>query len=105
MRLLAIAAAAVLTAAPAPPPEADPAGDMPLYVPRDWGPPKADCPDTAATLARREGGRLEPRALGDLPGADHYAAVYRRIDGCEAPVVVSYGIGGRSPAQYLQERR
>ena len=105
MRLLAVTAAAILTAAPAPAPRSDPAGDMPLYVPREMGPPLAHCPETAATLARRDGERLQPRVPGKLPGADQYAAVYRRIDGCEAPVVVRYDIGGRSPASALREGR
>jgi hypothetical protein len=78
---------------------------MPLYVPRTMGPPRSDCPDTAATLARREGGRLQPRRLRDLPGADQYAAVYRRIDDCEAPIVVRYDVGGPSPASALREGR
>ena len=103
MRLLAIAAAAVLTAGPAPAPEDSPAGQMPVVVP--GGPVRSDCPETAATLARREGGRLHPKLLGELPGADRYAAVYRRIDVCEAPLVTAYDIGGRSPARYLEERR
>jgi hypothetical protein len=103
MRLLAITAAAVLTAAPAPVPDAEPAGDMPVVVP--GGPTRSDCPETAATLARREGARLRPRVLGELPGADRYAAVYRRIDGCEVPLVTAYDIGGPSPASALDGRR
>ena len=111
MRLLALSAFLLLLpgAAPsAPPAPAKPsgavaAGTTPVIDP--GGPARSDCPDTAATLAMREGGRLGPRSLGELPGADGYAAVYRRIDGCEAQVVIGYGIGGRSPADAVRQRR
>ena len=33
--------------------------------------------------------------LGELPPANAYSAVYRLIRGCEVPVVVKYGVGGR----------
>ncbi|MFC7536142.1 hypothetical protein ACFQPG_02020 [Sphingomonas sp. GCM10030256] len=103
--LILLSGAAPSTPAPsAPPPQrAEPARAMPAITP--GGPQRADCPETAATLARREGGRLQPRTLGEMPGADHYAAVYRRIGGCEVPLVVSYNVGGRSPAAALREQR
>jgi hypothetical protein len=33
--------------------------------------------------------------LTELPPADAYSAVYRTVNGCESPIVVKYGIGGR----------
>jgi hypothetical protein len=41
------------------------------------------------SLARRLGERAEPRKLGDLPPAQPFAAVDRRIDGCAAPMLMS----------------
>ena len=106
MRLLALAAICLLGAAPAPAPVnqgVERAGEMPIIVPAEPG--RADCPATAAALARQRGDKPEAQRLGDLPGADAYAAVLRQVDGCEAPLVVSYDIGGRSPATALREGR
>jgi hypothetical protein len=69
-----------------------PAGNMPAFKP---GPSHADgCPPTSRYHAAKDGRRgLSPQRLGDLPMADGYAAVYRHIGRCEAPIIVRYGIG------------
>ena len=51
------------------------------------------CPQTTAVHAWTREKKLTPRKLGDLPPANAYQAVYRRIGGCEVPVVVRYGVG------------
>jgi hypothetical protein len=58
------------------------------------------CPRTTQYLAGRtgvyRGNRLTPRKLTELPPATGYMAVYRTIDGCEAPLtVVEYRQGSR----------
>ena len=71
-----------------------PAGDMPVVRP---GPPQGDakeCPPTSRHHATRGKQRLNAQPLDELPVGDMYAAVYRRIGRCEAPVIVRYGIGG-----------
>ncbi len=65
---------------------------MPLINP---SPEAANCPPISRYHAARRGARPDAKTLAELPGADHYKAAYRRIDGCEAPIVVSYGVGGR----------
>ena len=71
-----------------------PAADMPAISPNASQP--ANCPATSRYEAARRG-KTPPKAqkLGDLPDADMYKTVYRRIGGCEAPIVVKYGVGGR----------
>ena len=64
-------------------------------APAKFEPPKADCPSTMAVHHTVERGKaVKPRKLGELPPANQYAAVYRRIGGCEAPLVVRYKVGG-----------
>jgi hypothetical protein len=41
------------------------------------------------------GKRLGVQKLNELPAADLYKTVYRRIGGCEVPIIVRYGVGGR----------
>jgi hypothetical protein len=50
--------------------------------------PKAECKKTTAHLARR-GGPLKPEKLKDLPPADMYAAMYRTVNGCEEPLILT----------------
>jgi hypothetical protein len=71
---------------------AGPAADMPTFNPRAGQP--ADCPATSRYEAARRGKSLRVRKLGDLPDADAYKAVYRRIGGCEAPIIVKFGVAG-----------
>jgi hypothetical protein len=61
---------------------------------------KPDCPRTTSYHAEQigsyRGQRLAPQKLDQLPPATGYMAVYRRIDGCEAPLTaVEYRGGGR----------
>jgi len=58
-------------------------------------PPATHCPQTAKHYAYRDDKRLTPRKLTELPPANAYSAVYRHIGGCEAPIVVRYGVGRR----------
>jgi hypothetical protein len=41
------------------------------------------------SLARKQGERLGPRKLGDLPSAQTFMAVDRRVGGCAAPMLMS----------------
>jgi hypothetical protein len=100
MRLLLLSLAAILPAgsAAAPAPQTDivhppfAAGEMPVIDPSPDA--KGDCPPISRYHAMRRGGPLAPRNLTELPAADHYKAVYRRIDGCEAPIIVGFDVGG-----------
>ena len=54
--------------------------------------PAAHCPRTRSYLADQDGlyrgPPLVPRKLTELPPATTYMAVYRRVDGCEAPMTM-----------------
>ena len=52
------------------------------------------CPPTSRYEAARRGGKLPPSLLTELPGADMYNAVYRKVGGCEVPMIVRYDVGG-----------
>ena len=99
MRLLFLVAAALLPAASAaaPPvisatPEHRPIGDMPVIDP---GLPTAEhCPPTSRYEATQRNRSPKAQKLNELPAADHYKAVYRRIGDCEVPVIAGYNIGG-----------
>ena len=55
---------------------------------------KADtCPQTTAVHAWTRDQKLTPKKLAELPPANAYKAVYRKIGGCEVPVIVKYGVG------------
>ena len=56
---------------------------------------KTNCPKAAQYQAWKEKGKLAPMKLGDLPAANAFKAVLRTVDGCNVPVIVKYGIGGR----------
>ena len=86
---LALSVSASAYAAPA-----RPARDMPVVNPN--GPLSNICPPTSRYEAARRGGKLPPSLLTQLPAADMYNAVYRRVDGCEVPMVVGYDVGGPS---------
>jgi hypothetical protein len=55
----------------------------------------ANCPRTTSYYAYRSNEPLKPRKLAELPPANAYSAVYRRVGHCEAPIVVKYGVGRR----------
>lgn len=71
-----------------------PTRDMPVVDPN--GPASAICPPTSRYEAARRGGKLPPSLLNQLPAADMYNAVYRKIGGCEVPIIVRYDVGGNS---------
>ena len=69
-----------------------PARDMPVVNPN--GPASGICPPTSRYEAARRGGKLPPSLLTELPGADMYNAVYRKVGECEVPMIVRYDVGG-----------
>ena len=69
-----------------------PTRDMPIINPN--GLAAAICPPTSRYEAARRGGKLRMQKLNELPAADMYSAVYRRVGGCEAPIIVRYNVGG-----------
>jgi hypothetical protein len=75
--MLLLAAAAAMITAPRPPQSGAP----------------ANCPRRTSYYAYRSGQPLAPRRLTELPPANAFSAVYRRIDGCEAPIIVKYQVG------------
>ena len=98
MRLLIVAVLALATlpaaSAGGPLPALDtPARDTPVLNPN--GDQAANCPATSRYEANRRGQNLRSQKLNELPMADAYRTVYRRIGGCEVPIIVRYGIGGR----------
>jgi poly(3-hydroxybutyrate) depolymerase len=93
MRLLVLALA-LSAATSALAVDSRPARDMPVLNPNATAP--ATCPPTSRYEAARRGGKLGLSLLNELPTADMYKAVYRRIDGCEAPIIVRYDVGGNS---------
>ena len=59
------------------------------------GSARQKCPPISRYEAARRGGQLKPDLLDQLPMADVYKAVYRRVDGCVVPAMVKYGVGRR----------
>ena len=51
------------------------------------------CPPTSRWEAAKRGERLGLKKLNELPAADAYKAVLREVDGCNAPIIVEYGLG------------
>lgn len=93
MRLLFLAAAVILASgAGAAAPRALPpaARDIPVTNPNTSV--RSDCPPTSRYEAARRGGPLKATPLTELPDADMYVAVYRRIDGCVVPIIARYGV-------------
>ena len=72
-------------------PPAFPVREMPVINPLAQN--QLRCPPTSRYEAAKRGGKLEAQKLNELPMADGYKAVLRQVDGCNAPIVVSYGIG------------
>lgn len=79
-------ATALIWAAPTP---AVAAPDAPRAISR----PSSNCTRTTSYYASGRGRSAGPHKLTELPDANVYSAVYRRIGGCEVPVVVKYGVG------------
>ena len=72
---------------------ADPSPAVALpYQPRPLA-SSPNCPRTTNYHAWQSGKALKPQKLADLPPANAYLAVLRRVRGCEVPIVVKYGVG------------
>ena len=71
---------------------AQPIGDMPIINPRAGQP--ASCPATSRYEASGKGKMPKAQKLNQLPDADVYRAVYRKIGRCEAPIIVKFGVVG-----------
>lgn len=69
-----------------------PLGDMPVINPKASQP--STCPATSRYEAGRQGKTPKARKLNELPDADVYRAVYRRIGKCEVPIIVKFGVAG-----------
>jgi len=78
---------AALIAAP------QPVGDMPAFNPKADQP--SSCPATSRYEASKRGKAPKAQKLNELPDADVYRAVYRKIGRCEAPIIVKFGVVGR----------
>jgi hypothetical protein len=91
--LATLAAAAPALAADSTSPRANPSMDKREII-NPNGLTSSLCPPTSRYEAARRGGKLGPSLLNQLPAADMYKAVYRRVDGCEAPIIVRYDVGG-----------
>ena len=72
---------------------AEPVGDMPVVNPKASQP--ASCPATSRYEASGKGKMPKAQKLNQLPDADLYRAVYRKIGRCEAPIIVKFGVAGR----------
>jgi hypothetical protein len=90
MRLLLVAALALIPGS-----AGAVATPSPATAKKALPPASADCPRTTSYYAYRDGEKLKPQKLGQLPPANAYAAVFRHIGRCEVPIVVKYGVGGR----------
>ncbi len=88
MRLMVIAAAVILSSGPGAAAQVVPIGDMPTLDPNASSP--SNCPPTSRFDATGRDKRLQPDKLTDLPAADHYKAVWRRIGGCDAPIIAGF---------------
>ena len=71
---------------------AQPLGDMPVVNPKTNQP--ASCPATSRYEASGKGKMPKAQRLDQLPDADVYRSVYRRIGRCEAPIIVKFGVAG-----------
>jgi len=87
MRLFLLVASVTIATASAAAPVAAP-----------WGPKAladSDCPRSATHPTFEHGESIKPQKLTELPSANQYLAVYRRINGCEVPLVVRYNVVGQ----------
>lgn len=95
MRFLLLAPVALCLGAAPPQPAPTPAPRA-IAMP-SWNPYSGatTCPETPMSLARKSAEKPQLRRLDELPHAQAFAAVDRRVDGCPAPLVVRYDIAGR----------
>ena len=94
MRLSTFVLPLSLLAAPASSADPRPAADMPIVNPN--GTASGKCPTTRPYHAMKDRQKPGATKLNELPPAVHYKTAYRRIDGCEVPIVAGYGIGAAS---------
>jgi len=87
MRVLLLAPAVLCLSAAPPGLPARQAGTIPTWSP--YPATAKACPETPMSLARQRGERPRAWQLTELPAAQAFAAVDRRVDGCPAPLVVS----------------
>ena len=92
MRLSFLAIPLIAAPVPLSAAEPRPAGAMPLLAP--GGLRALTCPATTSRPALNKSRPATAQKLSELPPANAYLSVYRKIDGCEVPVVARYGIGG-----------
>lgn len=95
MRLFILAAAVTIssTGLAADP---KPAGNMPVV--RPGGPINAKCPPISPYHAMKDRQKLGARKLSELPQGVHYKTAYRRVDGCEVPIIANFRPGARPSA-------
>jgi hypothetical protein len=91
MRFLLLAAVAMFAAS---------SGAAPAKPPQAKAPDTANCQRTTSHYARDgsiyRGDRIAPKKLTELPPAIGFMAVYRTVNGCEAPMtMVEYKTGRR----------
>ena len=72
---------------------AAPTRDMPVLDPRGSRP--EGCPATSRYEAMKRGKSPKAQKLAELPDADLYRTVYRRVGKCEYPIIVKFGVSGR----------
>jgi len=65
--------------------------DMPVLNPLASS--ASNCPPISRYEALMRGKKEHRKFLDELPAADMYKAVYRRVGGCVVPVIVGYGYG------------
>ena len=83
-----VAAPSVIQIAPAPQATAD----MPVISPNAGS--AQNCPPTSRYQAMQKNRRPDAQKLNELPAADLYKSVYRRVGNCEVPIIAGYNIGG-----------
>ena len=88
-RILAPAATGLVVAAFAPAALAAPA-------PAGLARPAPHCPNPPLVHLVRPGQPATVHRLTDLPPANMFLSVYRRVGGCVVPVIAGYGIGRTS---------
>ena len=66
-------------------------GNMPVLHP-DKG-RTTECPPISPHYAMKQGEGSALQKLNELPPAVHYKAAYRRIDGCQVPIIAGYPLG------------
>src|SRR5438270_10074916 len=65
--------------------------DMPVVNPLAGS--ASNCPPISRYEALMRGKKEHRKFLDELPAADMYKALYRRVGGCVVPVIVGYGYG------------